>query len=392
MLAKSDFPIQEAIRVFSRYGVEAAYFVPTATALKKSIIDAHAEFRNFLKTKGIHDYRLQGLGNGEHGVSVPVTLIEMGSTRKQNMSLYRPKTKKGDPRFWTNLNGFATENNLLALFCDAEKNLYLVNCSNGTLQTIETENSPLNEALYPSSESSESSEKLLNLLREIAKMGWVDSTKTGDTAVGHTLETLLGIKANSSKRPDFLNQIELKSGRVTRSKSKKSLFSRVPDWSKSPYSPIQILREFGSTDASGILRLAVTVSNKPNPQGLFLVMEEDSGLVIGKARKDATEVDVVVWQIENLQTDLKNKHKETYWVDAETRTVDGKEQFKFFRVRRTKLPLVGNLSYLLQSGVVTMDFTLSQKPSGAVRDHGYLFRIDPRNFELLFPSIETILL
>lgn len=40
MLAKSDRPIIDVIKRLSNYGVEAAFIVPTATGLEKSILDA----------------------------------------------------------------------------------------------------------------------------------------------------------------------------------------------------------------------------------------------------------------------------------------------------------------------------------------------------------------
>ena len=235
------------------------------------------------------------------------------------------------------------------------------------------------------------------MLKEISAKGWIEATREGDTAVGHTLESELGIKANSSKLPDFLGQIELKSGRVgslspqgkRRSSSKKSLFSKVPNWKLSPLSAIEILRRFGSRDSSGRLNLSVTVSSNPNRQGLFVLLDETSGHVLGKARTPSSDEVIVVWELEHLQEDLGNKHKETFWVEAESRVVNAKEQFRYIRVHHTQKPLIANLGHLLAEGVVTMDFTLSEKKSGGVRDHGYLFRIDPKNLGLLFPSLQT---
>jgi hypothetical protein len=38
-----------------------------------------------------------------------------------------------------------------------------------------------------------------------------------------------------------------------------------------------------------------------------------------------------------------------------------------------------------------MDYTLSQKATGnSARDHGYLFKIHPENFDLLFPPSKSI--
>lgn len=398
MLGKADIKISEALAAFAEFGVDPCFIVPTETGMTKSIMDAHQGLRRFLSDHGIHNFETQGLGAQENGVKYQVKLVKGSKVLVQELSLYRPKTKQGDPRLWTNIRGFAKPGNLLAFFVSGASELYLVNCSDlASFGSRQESGSALNMALLEATRGSETSEKLLSMLREIAARGWISATREGDTAVGHTLETALGIKANSSKLPDFLGQIELKSGRVgslspqgkRRSSSKKSLFSKVPNWKLSPLSASEILKRFGSRDSNGRLNLSVTVSSNPNRQGLFVLLDERSGFVVGKAKTSVAEEIIVVWDLEELQQDLGNKHKETFWVEAESRFVGVKEQFRYIRVHHTKKPLVAHLGHLIAEGVITMDFTLSEKQTGGVRDHGYLFRIDPKNLGLLFPSLQT---
>jgi hypothetical protein len=398
MLGKADIKISEALAAFAEFGVDPCFIVPTETGMTKSIMDAHQGLRRFLIDHGIHNFETQGLGAQENGVKYQVKLVKGSTVLAQELSLYRPKTKQGDPRLWTNIRGFAKPGNLLAFFVSGASELYLVNCSDLASFDLRHESgSALNMALLEATRGSETSEKLLSMLREISARGWIAATREGDTAVGHTLETALGIKANSSKLPDFLGQIELKSGRVgslspqgkRRTSSKKSLFSKVPNWKLSPLSASEILKRFGSRDSNGRLNLSVTVSSNPNRQGLFVLLDESSGFVVGKAKTSVAEEVIVVWDLEDLQQDLGNKHKETFWVEAESRVVEAKEQFRYIRVHHTQKPLVAHLGHLIAEGVITMDFTLSEKQTGGVRDHGYLFRIDPKNLGLLFPSLQT---
>ena len=51
--------------------------------------------------------------------------------------------------------------------------------------------------------SNEVAEELLILLNKIATKGPVPAMLQADTAIGRTLETLLGIDINSSKKPDY---------------------------------------------------------------------------------------------------------------------------------------------------------------------------------------------
>ena len=241
---------------------------------------------------------------------------------------------------------------------------------------------------------SETAIKLIDDLRKVAALGWVDSTRFGDTAVGHTLETLLGIKANSSKLPDYLGEIELKSGRRPTSgnpKNKSTLFSKVPDWKNSSMKAAEILQEFGSRNPEkDRLELYVTVSAQPNRQGLYMLYSENLELVETRAIHASNgDMPVAQWDVVNLQEDMRSKHKETFWVQAETRKDPaGNEQFRYVRVTRTRRPMVGNIGPLINAGKITLDYTMSEKSSGGVRDHGYLFRIWPKDLSLLFPAIE----
>ena len=45
---------------------------------------------------------------------------------------------------------------------------------------------------------------------------------------------------------------------------------------------------------------------------------------------------------------------------------------------------MGNLVSLLEAGVVTVDYLMHEQ-GRRVRDHGYLFKINPSNLDALFP-------
>ncbi|MDR1413067.1 MAG: MvaI/BcnI restriction endonuclease family protein, partial [Actinomycetes bacterium] len=55
------------------------------------------------------------------------------------------------------------------------------------------------------------------------------------------------------------------------------------------------------------------------------------------------------------------------------------------QIIHTKKPNTFLLGTLLEESIITMDFTLSQL-TNRVRDHGYLFKIKPENFPILFPN------
>ena len=77
-----------------------AYITITKTQLDKSCIDATKPVREMLKSAGIHDYDSQQTGP-EHKATMPVAVHKaLEEAEQAKMSLYRPNTKKGDPRLW----------------------------------------------------------------------------------------------------------------------------------------------------------------------------------------------------------------------------------------------------------------------------------------------------
>lgn len=263
--------------------------------------------------------------------------------------------------------------------------------SNGDLSVVPQ--SPLESILLERQNNLAAVEiELLDKLRFISARGFIDSLRVGDTGVGMTLETLLGIQANSSRAPDYFG-IEIKakrvSGRRNRSSTKATLFSQVPDWNISECrNGLAILKKFGYTDSiTNRLQLYCTNSNRPNPQGLYLQVDEDAGLLKSLKNNINASEQVVAWRLEKLRKELEAKHKKTFWVKARNQlNCNGVEQFHYVEVEHTESPLSANLATLIEIGAVTMDYTLSEKENGrSARDHGYLFRILPSNFDLLFP-------
>lgn len=390
MLAKADIQIESIVTELAKFGIEACYFVPTDTALAKSIVDAHEGIRGYLKSKSIHDF-----GNQRQGPSckksIPVKLLYPEKTIDRDLSLYRPQTKQGDPRLWiSRLGEYARPFNLISLIADSDGSVHAVNCSNPEIWASRVKTgSPLNVLLHRASKS-DIAEELLKKLSGISAMGFVDSMRAGPTGIGFTLETLLGISANSNRAPDYKG-IELKSGRVSAkgpARNRSTLFSQVPKWEISRLkSGREILDSYGYLNPTkNRTQLYCSVSSTPNSQGLYLRVDDHGELVENVAVSgDGSEELVVAWALSELQLTLATKHKETFWIKAKQRSSGTREQFHFTNVVHTRSPLINNLGFLISTGKIEMDYTLSTKPSGGSRDHGYLFKLWPRDFDLLFP-------
>lgn len=196
----------------------------------------------------------------------------------------------------------------------------------------------------------------------------------------------------SSRAPDYKG-IEIKSSRGSaagRSKNRGNLFSKTPDWKTSELkSGGEILDEYGYLSAkTGRQQLYCTVSTNPNPQTLYFDLPEESAYLENCSRRPTGDSRPVVhWHWDTLESALVQKHRETFWVEATASSLEGQiEFFQYSSVTHTRMPLVSNFKTLVGMGKITMDYTLSRRETGRIRDHGYLFKIHPDDLGLLFPA------
>lgn len=373
------------IKLLTENSVEITLIEPTRTGLGKSIMDATGPVRSYLKEKLIHDYDNQKQGP-VHKIFVNSYLIDSGSLIPSTASLYRPVSKKGDPRIWfKSLPAYVMANDILGII-EFESELYVLNITQIDVEKLlksKIVNPLLDLVTQIKSISNFVADELLGLLRNVAKMGPVPAMLKADTAIGRTLEKLLGIDINSSKKPDYKG-IEIKSFRDKRG-NRKNLFAQVPDWSISKFkSSAEILKNFGYARGADF-KLYCTVSTIiRNSQGLKLKMDNNINQLIENS--DKPEVgDFVAWALETLHERLLEKHNETFWIAADSLQIDGKEYFQFKKVEHTKKPIISQFDILLEQGIITLDHLIKRTAAGKVVEKGPLFKIKPNSVNLLFP-------
>ena len=101
MIHMRDFNAFEArnVKFLVNKQIEYATIQITETGFKKSILDATAPVRAYFLEKGIHNYEEQPQGPDNKKLVDTFILTELSMHETQS-SLYRPVTKKGDPRMW----------------------------------------------------------------------------------------------------------------------------------------------------------------------------------------------------------------------------------------------------------------------------------------------------
>ena len=394
MLSSSNLDVIDVLRVYKLSKIDVTFIVPTATGIEKSIMDATQEIRSFLKNNKIHDYEKQQIGEKTF---IKTFLLSRDLIIKTKTSLYRPETKDGDPRIWIyDLKKNSKPNDLLAISI-IKSELVILNCSQSDFKKVLDKDNKKYASFFHFGIKTinENAKELLFKLNEISAKGFIKTLRPGDTGVGYTGETLLGIRANSSKAPDYKG-IEIKFGRKRSTKSgRTTMFSKVPDWNisriKGKSKELLFLRGKYNEEKKRMQLFHEISAIKTNSYNLRLQMDEEKQLLHQVFIENNFITKDVTWQFSILEDCLKEKHKETFWVyaDSHGRSGDVNEMFHYQKVMHTTGKLdTSAFKILIENGIITLDYTIKEVRNKAAKDKGYLFKIHPKNLELLFDKEE----
>lgn len=366
-----------------------ALFFLTANALDKGIYDATLPMRTLLREKGVHDFLSQGQGE-ENKVILKGFIAEDAEATPIKVSVYRPKTKEGDPRLCPyGLPRFANADDVLAVFV-LGGNVHFLNLtkSNVARDLKAGRDTGLSRLLARINQEAVSvSGELLGLLREITNRGPLEAVCKGDTAIGRSIETALGIKMNARKTPDYKG-IELKAYRATKPDNGLiTLFSKTPDWKRGLVKDrsLGFLKRYGyfSEEKNRNQLYCSVYATKENSLGFKLKLNEPA-CDLEEYHKATPIQPVAVWAMDTLHNCLRKKHAETFWIKAGTETrPNGKEYFSLRSITHTWRPIVPQFDAFILEGQICMDHTIYQEGAGA-GDHGYLFRVRQEKFTDLF--------
>ena len=214
--------------------------------------------------------------------------------------------------------------------------------------------------------------------------------------VGETFERELGIDPNSRIMADYKGKIELKAKRESTG-TKDTLFSMVPNWSKSFIkSSNEMILSFGyeanKLKYNGYLDLFITVNNRPNNQGLYLETDEDNNYLhqMHSSFNDFS-ISTCVWDLPEINSRLMSKHSETIWVVAKEKRLDGRIYFAFDSVEHTQRPIFSSFLLQISKGIVTYDWRGRVKVDGSkYKDKGHCFRINPKYRNTIFGETNII--
>lgn len=379
----------------------------TPTMFQKAIIDASELIRKALLRGDFIDYSKIGQGPNYKLVKNGLFFTENKDVEIE-ASFYRPKTKKGDPRFWIynlkNLN-IAKVDDLIFISVlklkNEEAKLLAINLSNSILEETKIELLANSDELLSRYEEKLSAaiNELFPLVKEIMKSDPVPNYKGAGKQhykdVGQTFEHLLNIKDNSDKRADYKNLIELKAKRV-KAKSKDTLFSMVPNYN---YASIkgsnEMIRTFGypSNKYPDFIDLFVTVSTKENNQGLYLKVNENEEWIeqwylnSQTGKKELT----CVWLFNDIEKRLFDKHNTTLWCLAKEQIIDDTVYFDYFAAELSKRPSLSAFITLVKTGDIIFDWRGRVKENRTgYKDKGHAWRMKPTARKILFGEVEPV--
>lgn len=254
-------------------------------------------------------------------------------------------------------------------------------------------------------------EELIEKLKAISKMGWVENNRRGNHGgIGNTLEDLLGIAENNLPIPNA-SEWELKTQRLNTA-SLTTLFHTEPSPTAIKFVSNVLLplygwahKEAGKQHPKTELSFRQTISALNRSDRGFTVQVDRKGKkvlisfgseAVGKRHKKwlkSVETRIGLgelkpqpyWGFEDLEHKIGSKLNNCFFVQAAVKLVEGKEYYKYERAMMLSgLDFEGFLQ-CLETGVVLVDFDAR---SG--HNHGTKFRIRQNSWPMLYREKKSL--
>ena len=220
--------------------------------------------------------------------------------------------------------------------------------------------------------------EFLGKFDEVKKLGWIDTLRVGDTGIGFTFESLLGIEENNDQIADFKG-IEIKCTGVKEGyasgSSKINLFQAGPTWTVVATAK-ELIRMLGKPGVDGLYDCYSQVTPTPNNLGLLLEILSASGKIDLRKNTEA----LGYWSFAQLEKRLAQKHSRAVFVKAKTRNTKTKAQYSYEELVYCDRPTIQRFVDLVAKRNIVFEFTMSEKPDGSIRNHGYPWRLTRAEF------------
>ncbi len=228
--------------------------------------------------------------------------------------------------------------------------------------------------------------ELVGRLQAISDMGYVKALRKGNTGIGYTFESLIGLEETNIPIPDIGGRVEIKTTRKDCS-SLVTLFTfNRGVWIKKQK---EIIEQFGYEDEKERKALKSTIFfNRPNSLGLFIEIDESKNVIrlLSPNNKLLAEWDVYV-----VVGVFSSKLSRLLFVLADRRTVQGQEEFHFNEAYLLTEPNPRNFLKAFKNSLVGIDLRMHLKENGTVRNRGTGFRMREKDMLELYGNKRKLL-
>ncbi|MBR4563413.1 MAG: MvaI/BcnI restriction endonuclease family protein [Paludibacteraceae bacterium] len=243
-------------------------------------------------------------------------------------------------------------------------------------------------------------EKIIERFYQVKRIGWVKSHRANNTGIGKTFEDLVGVVENNIDEPDLFG-FEIKSHREE-SASYTTLFTKAPSF---PRGANAFLKDnFGTPypENPTLNRLHTSMfATQPNTYAgkySFQLINDKRNkqirIAVFNLRTQKLLDDSVGYTYEALEKVLKKKLSDLFYVSAERRYKNGKEEFHFTNADIYAEPSFKQFLKLLDKGKIMFDIRIGSYQSGSntgkAHDHGSGFRIKAEDLPLLYEYHESV--
>lgn len=226
-------------------------------------------------------------------------------------------------------------------------------------------------------------EILYLLLKQIKQVGAIRVSRKGSGRYGLAIEEALGIPQNCYKTADFMG-IELKTKSVV---GLQTLFSRTPSSYGEFVSKLEMFEANCYFDQKKHRKALYTSFNcRGDGMGFRLhVIGNDVQVIRNKSL-------IMTFSKQRIEDALLSKHNQTAYIGLKRITQNNEEYCEIVDVKFCKEPTVNNFIKQIKQGNIHLDLTLSMDSRGALRDHGFLWRIQSSAIEQLYAKSEEMCL
>lgn len=225
---------------------------------------------------------------------------------------------------------------------------------------------------------------VISKLKSICKKGFVPTIRKGDTGIGHTFESLFGVRENNIPIPDIGGRVEIKTGRKS-STSMITLFTfNRAVWVKSQ---AETINKYGIHSEGRVNLYNTLFYGQVSNNGLSIDFDEKKNLLrlVGKDKEIIAE-----WDLYVIVGKFNSKLSRVLYITAEAKEIEGREHFHYNEAHILIEGEVRKFITALRESKLAIDLRMHLSEGKGVRNHGTGFRCSLSTLKDFYSRVEKI--